>query len=65
MGINAIIFGATGMVGQGVLIECLESPEVHSVLVLVRRSCGIKHEKLREVIHNNFQDYSEIENILF
>ncbi|MGA2624410.1 MAG: NAD-dependent epimerase/dehydratase family protein [Bacteroidota bacterium] len=61
MKIKAIIFGATGMIGEGVLHECLRDARVESVLVIGRRSCGVKHEKLKEVIHNNFFDYSAIE----
>jgi uncharacterized protein YbjT (DUF2867 family) len=49
--IKAIITGATGMVGEGVLLECLQNPAVESVLVLGRRSCGMTHPKLKEVVH--------------
>ncbi|MCH6573850.1 MAG: NAD-dependent epimerase/dehydratase family protein [Bacteroidetes bacterium] len=62
--INAIIFGATGMVGEGVLHECLKHPDIESVLVINRRSCGVNHEKLREIIHTDFLDFSTIENEL-
>lgn len=62
--IDAVLFGATGMIGSGVLIECLEHPEVRSVLVIGRKSCGVKHQKLTEVIHQNFLDYSAIEQKL-
>ncbi len=62
--INAIIFGATGMVGEGVLHECLKHPDIESVLVINRRSCGVNHEKLREIIHTEFLDFSTIENEL-
>lgn len=64
MKINAIITGSTGMVGEGVLHECLKHPDVESVLVINRKPCGVKHEKLREIIHENFFDLSEIENQL-
>jgi len=56
--VNVIIFGATGMVGAGVLRECLEDPRVRSVLVLGRRPCGVTHPKLREIIRSDFVDYS-------
>jgi len=59
--INAIIFGATGMVGEGVLHECLKHPDIESVLVINRRSCGVNHEKLREIIHTDFLNISPIE----
>jgi hypothetical protein len=60
MKIRAIITGATGMVGEGVLHECLYSPEVESVLVINRRSCNVHHPKLKEIIHSNFFDITDI-----
>ncbi|MEJ2195375.1 MAG: NAD-dependent epimerase/dehydratase family protein [Ignavibacteriaceae bacterium] len=62
MKINAIITGATGMVGEGVLHECLLHPDVESVLVLNRKPSGVKHEKLKEIIHKDFFDLSPIED---
>jgi len=47
------------MVGAGVLIECLENPWVQSVLAVGRKSCGVTHPKLREVIRSNFFDYRD------
>ena len=64
MTIKAIIFGATGMVGEGVLLQALNHPDVESVLVIGRRSCGISHNKLKEVIHNDFYNYTAIEEHL-
>lgn len=64
MKIKAIIFGATGMVGEGVLLQALNHPDVESVLVVSRRPCGITHSKLKEVIHNDFYDYQMIEEQL-
>ncbi|MGB2959680.1 MAG: NAD-dependent epimerase/dehydratase family protein [Bacteroidota bacterium] len=64
MEIRAILFGATGMVGNGVLIECLEHPDVKSVLSVSRKGSGLKHEKLEEVLHGDFLDYSAIEGKL-
>jgi hypothetical protein len=61
---KAIIFGATGMVGEGVLLQALNHPDVESVLVVSRRTCGITHSKLKEVIHNDFYDYQTIEEQL-
>ena len=52
------------MVGEGVLYECLIHPNVESVLVINRRSCGIEHEKLREIIHQDFHDFSSFEDQL-
>jgi len=45
---KAVVFGATGMVGQGVVHVCLESPEVTEVLLVGRRPAGIRHPKVRE-----------------
>jgi len=56
---NVIVFGATGMVGSGVLTECLEDPRVRSVLVVGRTRCGVAHPKLRELIRSDFFDYSD------
>ncbi|WP_143307092.1 Rossmann-fold NAD(P)-binding domain-containing protein [Chitinophaga vietnamensis] len=60
MKIKAIITGTTGMVGEGVLHECLQHPEVASVLAINRKPCGVQHPKLTEIIHNNFFDLSAI-----
>jgi hypothetical protein len=64
MKIKAIILGSTGMVGEGVLHECLKHPDVESILVINRRSCGVEHEKLKEIIHQDFHDFSPIEDQL-
>jgi len=64
MKINAIIFGATGMVGEGVLHVCLNHADVESILVINRRACGAKHPKLKELIHRDFFDYSAIQESL-
>jgi uncharacterized protein YbjT (DUF2867 family) len=61
---NAILFGATGMIGQGVLRECLLEPDVKSVLSIGRSSSGQRHPKLRELILSNLLDFSDIENQL-
>ena len=54
---NVIITGASGMIGGLILQECINSPEIGKITSLVRRSCGIEHEKLREVIIDDFTDY--------
>lgn len=64
MKIKAILFGATGMVGAGVLHVILDHPDVESVLVIGRRPCGVKHPKLTELLHNDFFNYSAIEEKL-
>lgn len=56
MEIRAIITGSTGMVGEGVLHECLLHPDVKEVLVINRKPCGVQHPKLKEIIHENFYD---------
>jgi len=62
--VNAIITGATGMVGEGVLHECLLHPDVDSVFVINRKPCGVNHAKLKEIIHKDFFDLTKIENQL-
>jgi uncharacterized protein YbjT (DUF2867 family) len=64
MKIHAIITGATGMVGEGVLHECLQRPDVERILVINRRPCGVVHPKLREILHETFHDLSAIESHL-
>ena len=63
-GMKIILFGATGMVGQGVLRECLLDPDVERVLAVGRSPTGQQHAKLREIVHDNFLDYSAIESQL-
>jgi hypothetical protein len=53
-GLRVIITGVTGMVGEGVLHECLHHPQVESVLVINRKPCDVKHPKLKEIIHHDF-----------
>lgn len=57
---NVVIFGATGMVGSGVLRECLHDPRVNAVVALGRSETGLTHPKLRELVHADFFDYSAI-----
>lgn len=57
---KVLLFGATGMVGQGVLRECLLDPDVTSVLAVVRSKTGQEHPKLREVVH---ADLSKLDGI--
>jgi uncharacterized protein YbjT (DUF2867 family) len=59
-----ILFGATGMVGQGALRECLLDPEVEKVLAVSRRATGQGHDQLREIVHKDFLDFSAIEDEL-
>jgi uncharacterized protein YbjT (DUF2867 family) len=61
---KVILFGATGMVGQGVLRECLIDPGVERVLVVGRSPTGRTHAKLSEILHDDFTDFSAIESQL-
>ena len=61
MKIRTIITGSTGMVGEGVLLECLDHPEVEQVLVINRKPGGMSHPKLREIIHADFFDLTPLE----
>ena len=61
---NVLLFGATGMVGQGVLRECLLDPDVDSVVAIGRSPSGRLHSKLREILHGDFTDYKAIESQL-
>lgn len=58
--IRAIITGASGMVGEGVLHECLQHPAVEAVLVVGRKPCGTTHSKLTEIIHSDLSEVSAI-----
>jgi uncharacterized protein YbjT (DUF2867 family) len=64
LGMKIILFGATGMVGQGCLRECLIDPEVETVLAVGRSPTGVRYAKLREIVHANFLDFSAIESQL-
>jgi hypothetical protein len=50
------------MIGQGVLRECLENENVESILVINRQTCGISNPKLKEIIHKDLFDLSELTN---
>lgn len=58
---DVIIFGATGMVGQGVLRECLLDPDVHRVVTVGRTPVGQQHAKLEDIVHADLLDLSAIE----
>ena len=59
-----VIFGATGMVGRGVLRECLRDPEVTEVVSVARTPSPSRPQQLREIVHSDFLDFSLIENQL-
>jgi uncharacterized protein YbjT (DUF2867 family) len=62
--VRVVVFGATGMIGQGVLRECLLAPDVESVLTVGRTPTGLTHEKLRDLVHKDLLDLSPIEGDL-
>jgi nucleoside-diphosphate-sugar epimerase len=64
MKFRVIITGATGMVGEGVLLECLEHPDVDQILTVSRKPGGVSHPKLREIIQADFFDMASLETAL-
>jgi uncharacterized protein YbjT (DUF2867 family) len=63
-GLKVILTGATGMVGEGVLHECLNRQEVEQVLIITRNPTGISHPKLKEIIHKDFFDLTPLHDEL-
>lgn len=61
MEMKVIITGATGMVGKGVLLECLEDVRVNQILLINRNPIDIKHPKIKEIIHTDFTDFNSIQ----
>ena len=61
---KVVLFGATGMIGQGVLRECLLDPRVTQVLAVGRSGSGQTHPKLRDVVHRDLLDFTAIEGDL-
>lgn len=61
---NIVLFGATGMVGQGVLRECLRDPDVQLVQTVGRAPTGTKNSRLKEAIRKDLFDYAELESQL-
>jgi uncharacterized protein YbjT (DUF2867 family) len=64
MKINVIITGATGMVGEGVLLECLQHGDVEKILIINRKPAGYSHPKLTEIIHEDFYNLSSLKDRL-
>ncbi len=62
--LNVIITGATGMVGEGVLYECLNHPQIGKILVITRKTTGYSDPKLTEIIHADFSDISALGDII-
>jgi uncharacterized protein YbjT (DUF2867 family) len=61
---KVLLFGATGMVGQGVLRECLQDPGVEQVAALGRSATGVQHPKLVDIRHADLANYAGIEDRL-
>jgi uncharacterized protein YbjT (DUF2867 family) len=61
---RVVVFGATGMLGQGVLRECLQAPDVERVLTIGRHRTGLQHPGLHEVVHVDLWHYQSIEEQL-
>ncbi len=61
---RVIVFGASGMVGQGVLRECLADPDVERILAVVRSPLELKAPKLSQLVHQDFTDFSSVEEKL-
>jgi len=57
---KAIITGSTGMIGKGVLLECIDDPAVEQVLLINRNPVDIFHPKVKEIIHDDFRDFTSI-----
>lgn len=61
---KVIVTGATGMVGKGVLLECLEDSAVTEVVSISRRTLGLEHAKLKEILHSDFSNFEAIKDQL-
>lgn len=61
---KVLIFGATGMVGQGVLLECLRDPGVELIVTVGRTATGVKDSKVREIVHRDLENYAGMEEAL-
>ena len=57
---NAVIFGATGMVGKGVLLECLDDARVEHILLVSRHPIDVSHPKIREIVHADFTAFETL-----
>jgi len=61
---KVIITGATGMVGKGVMLECLDHKDISEVLLIGRNTVGMEHSKLKELIKKDFSDFSNVKDQL-
>lgn len=60
MGYKVVITGTTGMVGKGVLLECIDHPSIDRILIVNRNTLGMDHPKVKEVLVKDFFDLSDI-----
>lgn len=61
---KVIITGATGMVGEGVLLECIQNEKVSEILILNRKHYEINHAKVKEIIVKDFMQVESIQDAL-
>jgi uncharacterized protein YbjT (DUF2867 family) len=61
---KVILTGATGLVGEGVLLECLANPQIAQVLVVGRKTCGYTHPKLKELLVTSFFELKKVKEHL-
>lgn len=61
---KVIVTGASGMIGKGVLLECLDHPEVSEVLSIGRRVLDLKHPKLKQLQHKDFSEFESVSDQL-
>jgi len=61
---NVIILGSTGMVGKGVLLECINDKRIDKIFLINRQSTDVKHSKITEIIHSDFYNFSTIQEQL-
>ena len=64
MGYKVVITGTTGMVGKGVLLECIDHPSIENILIVNRSSVGITHPKVKEVLIEDFFELSSVSDEL-
>ena len=57
---RVVIFGGSGLIGQGVMLQTLDDPEVESVLSIGRRTLDVSHPKLRQLVHEDFLDFTPL-----
>ena len=61
---NVLITGATGMVGKGILLECIKSPSIHSITLINRSPIEIQDPKIKEIILSDFMEINTVKNQL-